>query len=261
MLILACDTSNTACSVCLYEDGRVLAQSLLSIGKQTHSLTFMPMVHDLMIRSGHDYKDLDALACAVGPGSFTGIRIGVSAVKSMAMVIEKPAVPVSSLKALAFPFLETQNTLVVAMTDARNRRVFSAAYYQGKEVVSENARTIDELIVLCRAWEEMGVASDTRILLCGDIASTYAKEEYFLKKNASVPILFGREVQPESVAALAFETISRTENLHELFPAKDLSPVYRAKTAAERMFPKASEMTGEKKPENVPPAKEDGNHA
>lgn len=260
MLILACDTSNTACSVCLYEDGRVLAQSLLSIGKQTHSLTFMPMVHDLMIRSGREYKDLDAFACTVGPGSFTGIRIGVSAVKSMAMVIEKPAVPVSSLKALAFPFLYFKNTLVVAMTDARNRRVFSAAYYEGQEVISENARTIDELIILCSTWEEIEGTSDTSILLCGDIASTYAKEEYFSKKRASVPVLFGREVQPASVAALAFETISRTENLQETFPAKDLSPVYRAKTAAERMFPKASENTDEKEPENIFPSEESGKH-
>lgn len=238
MLILACDTSNSTCSACLYEDGRVLAQSLLSLGL-THSLTFMPLVHDLMKTSGRVYKDLDAFACTVGPGSFTGIRIGVSAVKAMAMVAEKPAVGVSSLEALAFPFFSHNKTLAVAMTDARNRRVFSAAYYEGREVISENARTIDELMDLCRTWEDVNALSGVHILLCGDVSDIYAKEGYFLQRNSHTASLFGREVQPASVAALAYMTIRKEEDLMVKYPPQALMPVYRAKTSAERMFPKA----------------------
>jgi len=242
MLILACDTSNSACSACLYEDGRILAQSLLSLGR-THSLTFMPLVHDLMKCSGRAYKELDAFACTVGPGSFTGIRIGVSAVKAMAMVAEKPAVGVSSLAALAFPFFSHKKALVAAMTDARNRRVFSAAYYEGREVISENARTIDELMELCRTWEEASGVSGTDILLCGDVSGLYAKEGYFLQRNAHAESLFGREVQPASVAALAYVAIREEESLMEKYPPQALMPVYRAKTSAERMFPKAENQT------------------
>jgi len=250
MLILACDTSNSACSACLYEDGRVLAQSLLSLGR-THSLTFMPLVHDLMKCSGREYKELDAFACTVGPGSFTGIRIGVSAVKAMAMVAEKPAVGVSSLAALAFPFFLHKKALIVAMTDARNRRVFSAAYYVGREVISENARTIDELMELCRTWEEVSGVSGTDILLCGDVSGLYAKEGYFLQRKAQSELLFGREVQPASVAALAYETIRGEESLMDKYPPQALMPVYRAKTSAERMFPKA---------EKILPGIKDGSH-
>ena len=241
MLILACDTSNSACSACLYEDGRILAQSLLSLGR-THSLTFMPLVHDLMKCSGREYKELDAFACTVGPGSFTGIRIGVSAVKAMAMVAEKPAVAVSSLAALAFPFFLHKKALIVAMTDARNRRVFSAAYYEGREVISENARTIDELMELCRTWEEVSGVSGTDILLCGDVSGLYAKEEYFMQRKAQTESLFGREIQPVSVAALAYETIREEESLMDKYPPQALMPVYRAKTSAERMFPKAEKI-------------------
>ena len=240
MLILACDTSNSACSACLYEDGRVLVQSLLSLGL-THSLTFMPLVHDLMKCSGRDYKEIDAFACTVGPGSFTGIRIGVSAVKSMAMVARKPAVAVSSLAALAFPFFSYRKTLIVAMTDARNRRVFSAAYYEGREVISENARTIDELMELCAAWDEIDGKSGVSILLCGDVSDMYAKEGYFLQRNSRTEPLFGKEVQPASVAALAYETIRGEESPLDIYPPQALMPVYRAKTSAERMFPKAGQ--------------------
>lgn len=240
MLILACDTSNSACSACLYEDGRVLAQSLLSLGL-THSLTFMPLVHDLMKCSGREYKDLDAFACTVGPGSFTGIRIGVSAVKSMAMVAQKPAVAVSSLAALAFPFFSYRKTLIVAMTDARNRRVFSSAYYEGREVISENARTIEELMALCETWDEIDGEPNVSLLLCGDVSDVYAKEGYFLQRNARNESLFGREVQPAAVAALACEKIREEGNLMDKYPPQALMPVYRAKTSAERMFPKAGQ--------------------
>ena len=240
MLILACDTSNSACSACLYEDGRVLAQSLLSLGL-THSLTFMPLVHGLMKSSGRDYKELDAFACTVGPGSFTGIRIGVSAVKSMAMVARKPAVAVSSLAALAFPYISYKNTLIVAMTDARNRRVFSAAYYEGREVIAENARTIDELMDLCAAWDEIDGNAEVRILLCGDVSDIYAKEGYFLQRNSRTEPLFGKEIQPASAAALAYQTILGEDCLMDKYPPQDLMPVYRAKTSAERMFPKAQQ--------------------
>lgn len=242
MLILACDTSNSACSACLFEDGRVIAQSLLSLGR-THSSTFMPMVHTLMKQSGCEYKDLDAFACTVGPGSFTGIRIGVSAVKTMAMVANKPAVPVSSLKALAFPFFSENNTLIVPMTDARNRRVFSAAYFEGREVIAENARTVDELILLCQTWEEVNRQAGVTILLCGDAAGTYVNEEYFQTAKANVSPLFGREIQPASVASVAYAMISAglgdlpDMDLMNQYLPQNLMPVYRARTSAERMFP------------------------
>jgi len=247
MLILACDTSNSACSACLYRDGRVIAQSLLSTGR-THSLTFMPMVHDLMKLSGLTYPELDAFACTVGPGSFTGIRIGVSAVKAMAMAADKPAVPVSSLAALAFPFCSEKNTLVVAMTDARNRRVFSSAYFEGTQVIQEKARTIEDLMELCAEWEKSfsasGSAGTPAYILCGDAAATYTGEDFFCINAASAPELFGREIQPVSVAELAFRLIGSdtAANLSERFPPQMLMPVYRARTSAERLFSQKEEV-------------------
>ena len=247
MLILAADTSGSACSACLFEDGKVLAESFLSLGL-THSQTFMPMVHELMARSGRTYSELDAFACTVGPGSFTGIRIGVSAVKAMAAVAQKPAVPVSSLRALAFPFLAETNTLVVPMTDARNRRVFSTAYFEGREIFPEEARDIDELIRLIGEWCSKITDGSVTMRLCGDAARLYAAEPFFA--NAAGPGLFGKEIQPRAVAFLAEENLRKLlldsdKNAEDVFSAEALRPAYRAKTSAERMFPNAKVPKGE----------------
>ena len=239
MLILAADTSGSACSACLFENGKVLAESFLSLGL-THSQTFMPMVHELMARSGRSYPELDAFACTVGPGSFTGIRIGVSAVKAMAAVAEKPAVPVSSLRALAFPFLSEPGTLVVAMTDARNRRVFSTAYYEGREIMPEEARSIDEFARLIGEWSSENPDVSFSMKLCGDAARLYAAEPFFA--DAAGPGPFGSEIQPRSVASLAAESLLALlpdQCADGIFSAEALHPVYRAKTSAERMFPNA----------------------
>jgi len=200
----------------------------------------MPMVHDLMIRSGRSYPELDAFACTVGPGSFTGIRIGVSAVKAMAAVAEKPAVPVSSLRALAFPFLSEPKTLVVPMTDARNRRVFSTAYYEGREIIPEEARNIDELSRLIGEWSSENASGPLRMRLCGDAARLYAAEPDFA--DAVEPGPFGNEIQPRSVASLAAERLLKLlpdQRPEEIFSAEALHPAYRAKSSAERMFPNA----------------------
>ena len=261
MLILACDTSNSACSACLYEDGRILAQSFLSLGL-THSQTFMPMVHDLMKISGRTYQSLDAFACTVGPGSFTGIRIGVSAVKTMAMAAGKAAIPVSSLKALAYPLFTCRDTLTAAAIDARNRRVFSAAYYDGQQVIEEDARTADEFLTLCTDWLNTN-HPQARILVCGNAWEAFASADNGSLPDNAAPDDSVREIMPSSVAALAYTAVGDAMRIAasqpsamqitdsqssavqisaaELYPPQDLMPVYRAKTSAERMFPGVKE--------------------
>ena len=100
MKILVCDTSNQNCSAGVYEDGREIAYEL-SFETRTHSETFMPLVHRVMEQAKITHKDLDAYAVTVGPGSFTGIRIGLAAVKGMALAAGKPCISVSSTEALA----------------------------------------------------------------------------------------------------------------------------------------------------------------
>lgn len=242
MQILACDTSGFSCSCCLTAEGRVIASSFLSVGL-THSQTFMPMVHDLMQRTGIPYDFLDAFACTVGPGSFTGIRIGVSAVKAMAFAAGKKAIPVSSLRALAFPLFVRENAVVAAMIDARNKRVFSAAYFRGEEIVPEAARTIEEFVQLCDAWRDR-CAPGAIVLTCGNACGEYSGAKSETVRTDVEAVFACAEIDPRSVAILAEDIMlqAKTENSSvgeeaaDPFLPEALNPVYLAQTSAERIF-------------------------
>lgn len=241
MKIVACDTSNRACSVCLWEDGSSVDTRFRNDGL-THSQTFMPMLHDLMEKNGAAYEDLDMLACTVGPGSFTGIRIGVSAVKTMALVLEKPAVPVSSLEAMAWP-LKGEDALIVPLIDCRNKRAWAAAYYKGEQVLPEAASDISEIFnkVISYRGEKL---SGKKILLLGSGAKIFleVKENAEMESGEKIPLVEYREgldeIHPENVAAVAQKIAEAEEKAGNVllakYPAAALMPVYLSKTQAER---------------------------
>jgi len=227
--ILACDTSNRACSVCLWEDGHVIDTRFRNDGL-THSQTFMPQMHDLMTENRRKYEDLDILACTVGPGSFTGIRIGVAAVKTMALVLQKPAVPVSSLAAMAWPLRE-EDALVVPMIDCRNHRAFAGGFYKGEPVIPERAEDAGEIRKACLDFLEEKLPG-RKILLVGSGAKLFLEES----AEAAEYREGYDEILPESVAGVA-ENTAGTEPIDDLllkYPAAGLMPVYLGKTQAER---------------------------
>ena len=100
MKTLALETSAKSVSVAVTEDGKVLASSYQNIGL-THSVTLMPLLDGMLQNAGLTLKDMDLLAVAAGPGSFTGLRIGVSALKGLAWAEDKPCCGVSTLEAMA----------------------------------------------------------------------------------------------------------------------------------------------------------------
>lgn len=134
MLILAVDTSGSSISSALWQDGRLLAEMTGQTG-QPHSVTLMPLISQLLAGCGLGPASPDAYACAVGPGSYTGIRIGVSAVKAMAYAAGKPAVGISTLEAMAWPYAACPGLLVCPMIDARNERVYGGAWLAGSQVL------------------------------------------------------------------------------------------------------------------------------
>ena len=153
MKILVCDTSNQNASAGVYEDGKEIAYEI-SFETRTHSETFMPLVHRVMQRAKISHAELDAYAVTVGPGSFTGIRIGLAAVKGMALAAGKPCIAVSSTEALArscenATATAREETIVVPAIDARNNRVFARAVEDDtlKTLIAENAYDADDLAV------------------------------------------------------------------------------------------------------------------
>ena len=126
MKLLALETSAKAASCAVLEDGAPLASAWQCTGL-THSGTLLPMVEDLLKNSGLALGDMDALAAAAGPGSFTGLRIGIAAVKGLAWAAELPCVPVSTLEAMAWPLAHLEGTVACAM-DARRQQVYHAVF-------------------------------------------------------------------------------------------------------------------------------------
>ena len=132
MLILAFETSAKAASVALTQDGNLLGESYQNTGL-THSQTLMVMAEDLLKQCSKTVSDLDAVAIAEGPGSFTGVRIGVAAAKGLAWGAELPCYGVSTLEAMAVS-LGVYEGYVCPCMDARRNQVYNALFYvnQGK---------------------------------------------------------------------------------------------------------------------------------
>ena len=126
MKILALETSAKAVSAAVSEDGKILASGYQDTGL-THSRTLMPIVEHILKNTGLSLSDMDAIAVAAGPGSFTGIRIGVAAAKGLAFAAEKPAVGVSTLAAMARNVAFCDGLVVCAM-DARRQQVYNALF-------------------------------------------------------------------------------------------------------------------------------------
>lgn len=136
MKILALDTATDSCSVAATDDGRVAAE--LTIRKnQTHSRHLMELVDSVLQIAGFGAADLDGLAVSIGPGSFTGLRIGISTIKGLAHALDKPVVGVSTLEALARQCSQT-SFLIYPMLDARKGEVYTATYrFDADELVQQ----------------------------------------------------------------------------------------------------------------------------
>ena len=127
MLILAFETSAKAASVALLENDRLLAESYQNTGL-THSQTLMSMAEDMIRNCGYTPQDMEAVAVAAGPGSFTGVRIGVAAAKGFAWGKELPCCGVSTLEAMALNLGIWQGYILPVM-DARRSQVYTALFH------------------------------------------------------------------------------------------------------------------------------------
>ena len=164
MKILALESSALAASVAVCEDEELIAQSFQRTGL-THSATLMPMAEDMLKNAGLTLAEMDVIAVAVGPGSFTGLRIGVSAAKGLAWVLDKPCAPCSTLESMAWQVAHMEGELCPVM-DARRKQVYNARFR------SEGGAPIRLTPDRAIAMEELAaIGADTfiRVGTCGGI--------------------------------------------------------------------------------------------
>ncbi|KAB0445240.1 hypothetical protein KQ41_03200 [Lysinibacillus fusiformis] len=154
MIWLGIETANTPLSIAVVKDGKVVAEMVQNI-KLTHSAGAMPAIEEILARIDVRPNDLDAIAVSEGPGSYTGVRIGVTLAKTLAWTLQKPLVGVSSLKTLAAN-AALYNGLICPIFDARRGNVYTAVY-QGETLealVEDHHAHIDDLLVRLKALEQ-----------------------------------------------------------------------------------------------------------
>lgn len=201
MKILALDTSGPVCGVAVSMDGRVLYEGA-AVNKFTHSASLMPMIDEAIARCGITFEQLDLLACVVGPGSFTGVRIGVSTVKGLAHGAGKPCVGVDALEALAAG-VGDRLALLCPIQDARAGQVYGAAFLDGMPPV----RKMEDEAVKLDIYLDHALAvaaGDQPLCFVGDGVETYhAAIEARLGARAIFAPAHLAYLRPSAVALLA----------------------------------------------------------
>ena len=138
MNLLAIETSTEACSVALHHGGTTIARSELA--PRRHAELVLPMAEALLAEAGIGRRQLDAIAVGRGPGAFTGVRLAVSMAQGMALGLDLPVIPISSLAALALDAPDN-GAAVLAVIDARMGEVYAASYRRGAD---DTVQALDE---------------------------------------------------------------------------------------------------------------------
>ena len=221
MLILALESSAKAASAALVRDGRLVSQYSQCSGL-THSRTLLPMAEDMLKNAELSIGDVDLFAVAHGPGSFTGVRIGVSAVKGLAWAADKPCVGVSTLEAMAWHGVSAGG-IVCPVMDARRSQVYNALF----EIQNGQPQRLceDRPIALAELAEELR-RLDAPVFLVGDgaaLTARYLEAEQLPFRMAPENLLW------QSAWGVAMAAQSKAPG-----GADDLLPVYLRLSQAER---------------------------
>jgi tRNA threonylcarbamoyladenosine biosynthesis protein TsaB len=186
-MILQIETATASCSVALAKDGKVLAFKQVS-ARNIHAEIVTVFIDELIISVGIGYNDhdLDAIAVSCGPGSYTGLRIGVSTAKGLCFALDKPLIAIETLEAMAYGIISTDeyllnsNTLLCPMIDARRMEVFTAVFSaDGERIRETSAEIINE-----NSFSEM--LGNKKMLFFGDgaekcsfVLSKYPNADFF----------------------------------------------------------------------------------
>ena len=229
MKVLGIDTSASPASAALVENQKIIGEFFINT-KLTHSQTVMPMIDSLLSCCETKLSDIDVLAVSVGPGSFTGIRIGIAAVKGMAYGSDKNCVAVSTLESMAYCHLY-HNGIICAVMDARCNQVYNALFRvkngSVKRICSARAISIEELT------KELENAHEN-IILVGDGAEICYKAMAQTSVSAQLAP-FNVRFQNASAVAFAAEIQAEKGNI---VSSQELMPVYLRLPQAERELKK-----------------------
>ncbi len=222
MKILSLDSTSVTASVSITENGITLAEDFVNNGL-THSQTLMPMVEKALAESNTSINDIDLFAVTNGPGSFTGVRIGIASVKGMADALNKPCFAVSTLEAIAEP-LKNEDVIACAVMDARCNQVYTAIFQKGNRLCPDKAVLIEELGEELKQYQKPIVFIGDGARICFEKLSSVLTNTHI----AGEDILF---IHASSIGRLAECKIANGENTVN---SAKLVPFYLRLPQAER---------------------------
>lgn len=228
MQILAFDSSALTASVALFRDGSVLSE-ISSTNGLNHSVRLLPMIDEVLTLSDTTLEETDAFAVSAGPGSFTGVRIGISTLKGLAFGTEKPCAPVSTLEALAFGECGAAG-VVCPLMDARRGEFYNALFYAAADGTLE--RLTEDRAIGAEALIEELRARGERVFICGDgqhpFVSRFGEQIRELDLHLALPT---RRVQrAAAVACVGARMLSEGQGVN----VQELAPLYLRASGAER---------------------------
>ncbi len=168
-MILSIDSSAVTASAALTDGEKIIKNEFINAGR-THSETLMPMIKRVM--NGVSFNELDAIAVVTGPGSFTGVRIGVATAKGLAFDADVPCIAVSALEAIAYNFVN-ENAVICAVMDARRMQFYNAVFKaeggQIKRLCRDRAISVDDLRKELMQFNHVIIAGDGAELCYGSL--------------------------------------------------------------------------------------------
>ncbi len=238
MKILSVECSASPASCAILDDGKIRASSFVN-AKLTHSQTLMSMIINTLDNSATALADIDRIAIAVGPGSFTGLRIGISAVKGIAAPTDIPCVAVSTLSGMAEAFAD-RNCIICAVMDARCNQFYNAMFEICDGVITR--LTPDRALMGTELKQEiLNIASDKQIIVCGDGADLFYKSVCDVENITTAP----EHLKWQSAVGVGTYAYKNSDTA-DLVSAENLLPTYLRLPQAEREL-KAKNKTEAKK--------------
>lgn len=236
MKLLSIDTSSDRCSVCLLEDTTVLKELNIE-DKKTHSEKLMPLIEQVLQETNSTLDQIGLLACSKGPGSFTGIRIGIATVKAFCDAKQIPAIGISSLEGLAYHV--SSYGKIIAIIDARNDTVYAGIFTHSKQGYQQEgpltAISVTELLnKLQKEQEHFFLVGDGSILYHDLIVSMLREKAIFIAPDQN-------KCSSATIGKAAFAKLQKGITSEDV----SLSPLYLRPSQAERTLQEKEKM-GEK---------------
>ena len=239
MKILGIDTSSMAASVAVIEDNKLICEYTINT-KKTHSQKLMPMIENMLGLSDLNVREIDAIAVCEGPGSFTGLRIGMATAKAIAHVNDIPVIGVNSLEALAAN-MNLCDKKICSILDAQRNQVYTGRYqYEGTKLVEIKEigiQQIDELL------EELAQSGEQWILV-GEAVYKY-EDKIREIENIEIPAASNNVTKAGSLCSVAKVKFDEGK---DIFNCYTVNPLYIRKSQAEEQYEeKQRKLEAEKK--------------